>query len=224
MLYTDGEVQVIEGPTTATALRPRFLHQKLREQLADEPRLWPIDEPFADSLCKKYHPFIAALAQCLRPPLQCDRMSALELYAWFIATEPQEIDGQLVLGLSHVEELMGIVRQKMKSDQKSFSPPAEDVVEGTGDALLDLIVDCHLVFKRAAPGLIKKYPVRTLHEMTAYAARRHQSAMEKMKRETRTGEQQPATTPALSPQQSPAPSLPPGLADKLRGLGIDTPE
>jgi hypothetical protein len=222
--YIDGAIDVIQGPTTQDAIRPRFIHQQLREQLAQEQSLWPMDAEQVEALCLKYRPYFVALAQALRPAIAIERMSAQAQYEWFVATPPTEVESAQMLGLSHVEELMGIVRQSSSPDGDGDLPDESDIVQGTGDPLLDLIVDVHLVFKTAAPRLIAGYSVRTLHEMTAYAARRHEQAMARMKDDTAGRGKGRSSRSSKVVEDQPAVPVSPAIKARLEGMGIEMPD
>lgn len=217
--YTDGTLEVVDGPAAEDTLTPRYLHQCLRLKLAHEGRLWPVDDALVAQINARYWPFIEAIAGYLRPPPHLDKMEPITIYHWFIATEPVEVGGIKTLGLSIVEGLMGIEQRA-----ESAGEGKGEGVEGTGDPLLDLIVNVNLVFKRDGARLLKRYSVPKLQKMTAYASRQRTHAMEKMREDSKAGgaDEPKARTASATPQE-PATTISPEMKERLEALGVDVP-
>lgn len=216
--YTDGTLEAVDGPAAEDTITPRYLHQCLRVKLTHEGRLWPVDDALAAQINARYWPFIEAIAEYLRPPPKLDKMEPITIYYWFIATEPVEIEGIKTLGLSIVEGLMGIEQRAEANDA-----PKGEGVEGTGDPLLDLIVNVNLVFKRDGARLLKRYSVPKLQKMTAYASRQRTHAMEKMREDSKAGGGEEHKARTASTAQEAAPSISPDMKKRLEAIGVDVP-
>ena len=225
--YSDGQILAVQAPpVTKGAMEVRFLHQELRTVLATEEKLWPLDDGLATEICDRHRPFLQAIAAHLRPALDLDRMVPEEQFYWFIASEPEQVGDRLLLGLSHVEHLIGIQRQIIDDSEGAAGHDTpeleEDFVEGTGDVLLDLISDAHLVFKSSAKYLLANFSPGACQRMLIYASRRKAQAMERMKSEAR-GVTVTATHATDPVESAVAHSLPPQVQAALKTRGIDTP-
>lgn len=227
--YSDGAIAAIQSPpVSAGAMEVRYLHEQLRHGFVKEKQLWPLNQIPLEEICDRYAPYFQAISQYLRPRLDLKRLSCEQQFYWFVATEPEQLGERSLLGLSHVETLIGvqrkIVAEEEPTDSSGKSLEEEDFVEGTGDPLLDLISDMHLVFKTSARHLLSSYSPGACQRMLVYAGRRKAQAMSKMKSDMGKDEGAAATRPMQdAPSQPAAPELTPAMKEALKRRGIDSP-
>lgn len=112
-----------------------------------------------------------------------DQLTQESRHHFFIATEPITYQGQIIPGLSLLEQLLGY-----KYPEEGTTPPVapQDIIT-TGDLALDIIADAILIFK--VGGLENHYSLSDLAKLCKQANDRLKQAEELAKGETTGGDE-----------------------------------
>ena len=154
--FTDGSFILIEAPTLDRASKIRAYHVELLTltqtfNYAYLPQTDPI-------LFESFEQYYQAIAQRLRPKFDASQLSSSSRHSFFVAADLNTVDDKstpddptIVLGLSHLETLMGysLPEPGAKSDR--------EVRLTSGDDDADLVAALQLCFKSSALEMTRRY-------------------------------------------------------------------
>lgn len=161
--YIGGDFTVARSPTMVESPLVRQYQLCLLNALGDFP-VWPIDEETEYRLYDSLKIYYQKLAALIKPePVDCDRLPWLVRHQFFICTEPvaHPKDGEMVVGLSHLSQLMGYA---YSAEEFELHP------QSTGTPELDLYIDTLLVFKGRAKQVLENFSSEDIGKMLVYAS------------------------------------------------------
>lgn len=152
LTYLDGDFEIVfpppllakvEGRLIFKAKQIRAYHLELLRRLMGE-NVWATDLRALDlRFYSQNQLFYRKIGELIFPRIDVERLEPISRHEFFVCTAPIEHPetGQVVSGLSGLEQLMGYAYVKQDVARQSVQPT-------TGDSELDVLTDALLVFKR----------------------------------------------------------------------------
>ncbi len=157
-----GRSLVVRSPVFFRAhLFIREMHLELKRRVEESP-IW-YDSLSDEVLYEQHGDFYRAIGDVLR--IDPILLTNTDRHRLFICTEPIEHDGELIPGLSLLEQLMGY--------EYDFSVSVVGdgpIVLTSGDDDADLIAACHLAFGENAIGFMERFSRKKLLQMLEQVA------------------------------------------------------
>ena len=176
--YQNGDFTLVFPLSIQQSRKVSAYHKELRRMISGV-HIWP------EEIDSKMYPILKLYYQKIGVffDVNPELLTQSSRHNFFIATEPIEYKGQLIPGLSFLEQLLGYAYPKEEISEGQTSEP----IITTGDQNLDIITDAILIFKIG--GLESHYSLDELAKLCKQANDRLKQAEESARGETRGGDE-----------------------------------
>lgn len=174
----NGDFFLVKPPSVLNHAYVRRLQLELHQTI----RIMDVSNPDSDlHIFVIYENYYQKILDIIAPDIKASRIESNSRHSFFVCNLPiiHPNTGEVVLGLSRLEELMGYSYNTIQGNDEHIKPVEDEEISPTsGDNITDAIADTLLIFKRTGFKLLETFSLEELCKINLQASLRMQQSQQ----------------------------------------------